>query len=89
MWGFLIHANVRWRFGILESLLASPAFHHWHHTNDSEHINKNYASMLPWVDRLFGTFYLPKTHWPDQYGVGQPTASTLSGQLWEPLVRPD
>jgi sterol desaturase/sphingolipid hydroxylase (fatty acid hydroxylase superfamily) len=86
MWGFLIHANVRWRFGFLESVLSSPAFHHWHHTNDSpEHINKNYASMLPWVDRLFGTFYLPTTRWPDRYGVDQPTASTLSGQLLQPL----
>ena len=60
LWGFFIHANLRWRFGWLEQLVATPAFHHWHHTNDGpEVINRNYAAMLPWVDRLFGSFYLP------------------------------
>ena len=35
-WGFFIHANLRWRLGPLEWLLATPAFHHWHHTNDTQ-----------------------------------------------------
>ena len=29
-WGFFMHANVRWRFGPLEWLIATPAFHLWH-----------------------------------------------------------
>ncbi|HSB96728.1 MAG TPA: sterol desaturase family protein, partial [Spongiibacteraceae bacterium] len=29
MWGYFIHSNVKWRLGILESLVATPAFHHW------------------------------------------------------------
>ena len=33
-WGFFIHANVRWRFGPLEWLVSTPAFHLWHHTLD-------------------------------------------------------
>ena len=58
MWGFFIHSNIKWRFGFLEVLLSSPAFHHWHHTNDNPSvINKNFSSMLPWVDKCFGTFY--------------------------------
>ncbi len=32
VWGFFIHANLRWRFGPLEWLISTPAFHHWHHT---------------------------------------------------------
>jgi sterol desaturase/sphingolipid hydroxylase (fatty acid hydroxylase superfamily) len=57
VWSFVIHANVRWRFGWLEWLVSSPAFHDWHHTKDGpEYINKNYAAMLPWVDKCFGTF---------------------------------
>lgn len=87
VWGFFIHANVRWRFGALEAVLSSPAFHHWHHTNDGPaQINKNYASMMPWVDRLFGTFYLPKEQWPTKYGIDTPTAPTLAGQLLQPLM---
>ena len=30
--GFVIHANVRWRFGPLEWLIATAAFHLWHHS---------------------------------------------------------
>jgi sterol desaturase/sphingolipid hydroxylase (fatty acid hydroxylase superfamily) len=67
-WGFFIHANLKWRFGPLEHLIASPAFHHWHHTMD-EPLNKNFAPMLPWVDRIFGTHYSPTGTWPDRYGV--------------------
>lgn len=87
VWGFFIHANVRWRFGPLEWLVSTPAFHHWHHTNDGpEVINKNYAPMLPWVDKVFGTMYLPKGKHPQKYGIDQPVAETLAEQLIEPFV---
>jgi sterol desaturase/sphingolipid hydroxylase (fatty acid hydroxylase superfamily) len=69
-WGFFVHANVGWRFGWLESVVATPGFHHWHHTNDGpEVIDKNYASMLPFIDRLFGTFHLPRQALPQAYGI--------------------
>jgi sterol desaturase/sphingolipid hydroxylase (fatty acid hydroxylase superfamily) len=88
LWGFFIHANISWRFGWIEWLLTSPAFHHWHHTNDGpERINKNYSPMLPWVDKCFGTFYLPKRQWPMSYGTDTPITSNLAGQLLEPLVQ--
>src|SRR5271157_2078437 len=74
LWGFFIHANLRWRFGWLSLLISTPAFHHWHHTND-EHVNKNYASMLPWLDKLFGTWYAPK-QWPTKYGTDSPMAAS-------------
>jgi hypothetical protein len=36
----------------LEWLISTPAFHHWHHTNDGPpSLNKNYAALLPWADR--------------------------------------
>jgi sterol desaturase/sphingolipid hydroxylase (fatty acid hydroxylase superfamily) len=86
VWSFIIHANVRWRFGILEQLIATPAFHHWHHTNDGDkYINKNYAAIFPGLDILFGTLYLPK-RWPQQYGIDAPMAPTLMGQLLQPLA---
>ena len=28
----MIHANVGWRFGLLRYLLATPQYHHWHHS---------------------------------------------------------
>lgn len=88
IWGFFIHANLNWRLGWFEWLVASPAFHHWHHTNDGpELVNKNYAPMLPWVDRLFGTFYLPTATWPAKYGIDQPMAPGMAGQLMDPLLK--
>jgi sterol desaturase/sphingolipid hydroxylase (fatty acid hydroxylase superfamily) len=84
LWGFFIHANLRWRLGPLEWLVATPAFHHWHHSRN-DHINRNYASTLPVLDRLFGSHYLPR-HWPAEYGTDTPQAATLGGQLLDPLL---
>jgi sterol desaturase/sphingolipid hydroxylase (fatty acid hydroxylase superfamily) len=41
--------------------------------------------MLPFIDRLFGTFYLPKA-WPKDYGTSTPAPETLIGQLLDPLA---
>jgi sterol desaturase/sphingolipid hydroxylase (fatty acid hydroxylase superfamily) len=88
LWGFFIHANVSWRFGWLEWLISSPAFHHWHHTNDGpERISKNYASMLPCLDKCFGTFYLPKQKWPVKYGIDAPIPTGFTQQLLNPLLQ--
>jgi sterol desaturase/sphingolipid hydroxylase (fatty acid hydroxylase superfamily) len=86
VWSFFVHANIRWRFGWLERLLATPAFHHWHHTNDgADYIDKNYAAIFPWLDILFGTFYLPKQRWPQKYGIDESVPPSLVGQLLQPL----
>ncbi len=84
LWGFFIHANLRWRFGPLEWLISTPAFHHWHHTLN-EPINKNYASTLPWLDWIFGTAYLPRGEWPSDYGIKAKLPDSLVGQLSYPL----
>jgi sterol desaturase/sphingolipid hydroxylase (fatty acid hydroxylase superfamily) len=63
-----IHANVRWRFRGIRWLLATPAFHHWHHSAAPEAVNKNFAVHLPALDRLFGSYYLPD-RWPETYGL--------------------
>ncbi len=84
IWGFFIHANLRWRFGPLEWLVSTPAFHHWHHTRTGP-INRNYASTLPWLDRIFGTHYLPKKELPSAYGIEAKLPDSLAGQLVYPL----
>jgi sterol desaturase/sphingolipid hydroxylase (fatty acid hydroxylase superfamily) len=83
-WSFFIHANLRVRLGPLEQVLTSPAYHHWHHTYE-DHKDRNYASMLPVIDRVFGTFYLPR-HWPEAYGTSTPMPATLGEQLLEPFA---
>lgn len=88
VWSFLVHANVRWRFGVLEQIAATPAFHHWHHTNSAEGRDRNYAAMLPWIDRLFGTLHLPRDRWPPVYGIDQPVEGGMAGELMHPFRRP-
>lgn len=84
LWGFFIHANLRWRFGFLENLVATPFFHRWHHTNDALR-DRNYAAMFPLVDRLFGTYHSPN-HWPTRYGIDAPMPSSIGLQLLNPFM---
>lgn len=80
-----IHANVRFRFGWLEWLVATPVFHHWHHANESpETTNKNYGGLFPWVDALFGTLILPPRY-PEKYGIDEPMSPGYFGQLAQPF----
>jgi sterol desaturase/sphingolipid hydroxylase (fatty acid hydroxylase superfamily) len=83
-WGFFIHANVRWRFGPFEWLIATPAFHLWHHTLSGPR-DRNFASMLPCWDWLFGTSYLPN-ELPKDYGIDDPLPQGVLGQMLFPFM---
>ena len=41
--------------------------------------------MLPWIDRLFGTHYLPEREWPERYGTGTAVASSIGAQILRPF----
>jgi sterol desaturase/sphingolipid hydroxylase (fatty acid hydroxylase superfamily) len=84
LWGFFIHANVNWRLGPLEWLIATPHFHHWHHTL-ADHRDHNYASMLPVMDWIFRTAYLPRKQWPSTYGIESKLPGSLGAQLLYPF----
>lgn len=84
----LLHANVRLDFGPLGWLIASPDFHHWHHSSQPEAYNKNYAGQLCLFDRLFGTAYAAAGRMPESYGVPDPVPYGYVPQLLYPLRRP-
>ena len=84
MWGFFIHSNLNWRLGPIEWLVSTPAFHHWHHTYEGP-LDRNFAAMLPWVDRLFGTFHMPQSQWPVRYGTETPVTGGFLRQLLNPF----
>lgn len=65
-----IHANVRFEFGLLKWVIATPQFHHWHHADEADAIDKNFAVHLPVIDAIFGTMYLPR-RWPRGYGLAE------------------
>lgn len=76
--------NIKW----LEPYLVLPRFHHWHHTSQKEAIDKNYSIHFPWIDKLFGTYYLPKEGWPETYGLNnEPLPAGFWGQAFYPFTR--
>ena len=85
-----IHANVRFDFGPLRFLLATPRFHHWHHAADPAAVDKNFAVHLPVLDRLFGSYHLPDGQWPAAYGIagGAPVPEGYLRQFIQPFRRP-
>jgi sterol desaturase/sphingolipid hydroxylase (fatty acid hydroxylase superfamily) len=87
-YGFLVHANLNWTFGPFRYVLASPVFHRWHHTYVEQGGDKNFAPTFPFLDLLFGTFYMPKDRLPSDFGIsGRAVPDHLLGQLWYPFAR--
>jgi sterol desaturase/sphingolipid hydroxylase (fatty acid hydroxylase superfamily) len=81
----LIHSNVSIDFGPLRWLIASPQFHHWHHSNDCDAHNKNFAAQLSLLDFLFGTAHLPGSTVPTKYGIDEVLPPTYVAQLFLPF----
>lgn len=81
---YLLHSNVRIKFGVLNWAIASPEYHHWHHANQREAYDKNYAAQLSIIDRLFHTFYLPEGKTPEKYGIDEPVTGGYLSQLISP-----
>lgn len=55
----LRHSPVPMSFGVLEYFFISPRMHQIHHSNQSEHYEKNYGVALAIWDQILGTFYRP------------------------------
>lgn len=58
---YYVHTNIDWSHGPFKMIIASPQYHRWHHADVKEAHNKNYASIFPFIDKMFGTYYYPHT----------------------------
>lgn len=81
----LIHTNTKINFGFLKYIFATPQFHHWHHGDEPAHYGKNFAVVFPFIDIMFGTYYLPEKVWPRATGVSE--ANYPKG-YWRQLIYP-
>jgi sterol desaturase/sphingolipid hydroxylase (fatty acid hydroxylase superfamily) len=81
----MVHANLGWTFGPLRFVLASPVFHRWHHTVREEGRNKNLAPTFPFLDLIFGTFYMPPGRLPEEFGNGE---ADFPEDFWGQLIHP-
>ena len=83
-----IHANIGWNLKAMEPVLATPRFHHWHHGEEREAIDVNFAIHFPLLDRLFGTHHMPEGRWPTSYGIkGHPVPQGYWQQFLYPFRR--
>lgn len=77
------HLNVRFPLGRAITWVNSPQWHRIHHSVLPEHQNKNYASLLPLWDIVFGTAWVPRE---DEYpATGLPSGEKcdlLTGLVW-------
>lgn len=82
-----VHANVRIGIGPLGRIFSSPRFHHWHHSNEPEARDRNFASIFALWDVAFGTA-LPTARMPRVYGTDNAVPADYAGQLAYPFRRP-
>jgi sterol desaturase/sphingolipid hydroxylase (fatty acid hydroxylase superfamily) len=77
--GILMHWNVPFRFGPLEKVFITPAYHRIHHSVEPAHWDKNFGVFTQTWDKLFGTRHVPaKGEFPQTGVVGLPQRHTIA-----------
>jgi sterol desaturase/sphingolipid hydroxylase (fatty acid hydroxylase superfamily) len=79
------HTDFRPRTRWIEPYFVTCRYHHWHHAADPNAIDVNFAIHLPFIDRLFGTYHLPKDAWPERYGL---VGATVPDGFFRQFVAP-
>lgn len=85
LYAIFLHANVNWDFGPLRGILATPVFHRWHHARNREAWDKNFGGLFVFWDRLFGTYFMPKARFPEEFGIPEEFPKDFVGQLIKPF----
>jgi sterol desaturase/sphingolipid hydroxylase (fatty acid hydroxylase superfamily) len=82
----LLHSNVKINLGPLRHIIATPQYHHWHHADQPEAYDQNFAGQLSIIDRIFGTYNAAgdKTV-PSRYGLRDKIPTDYLGQLLQPF----
>lgn len=58
-YGYFLHADLPWTYGVWGKIFVSPAMHRWHHALDESFYGANFASIFSIFDRCFGTYKVP------------------------------
>lgn len=88
-----LHSATRLQLGpILRRVLIDSRYHRIHHSLDPRHFDRNFGSVTPLWDWLFGTMHLPgKDEWPDVglAGIPEPTNAREWSRLpWRAELAP-
>ncbi len=87
LYSSMVNANLNWTFGKFGYIFASPVFHRWHHTSPEEGGNMNFAATFPFLDVIFGTYYMPEGKLPGKTGIHEDyVPKDILGQLMFPFL---
>lgn len=67
--GFIVHSNIALNTRWLNYILYMPDHHRFHHSKIHREADTNYSGPTIIWDQIFGSFYLPHTHGPEQLGI--------------------
>lgn len=94
LWAVFFHANLRLSLGWASVIVGNPQVHRIHHSRLLQHRDRNFASLFPIWDYLFGTYYHPaRDEFPPTGVDTEPEvvtlaeAVTLSFRGWRDLFR--
>lgn len=75
-WYHTRHIN---KMGFLEKIIVTPSHHRVHHAINPEYLDKNFAQIFIFWDKLFGTYQQELAEVPAVYGV------TRAVRTWNPI----
>jgi len=85
---YFIHSSARVPFGPLRYLLGENTFHRIHHSLEPRHFNKNFGTVTPLYDLIFGTAYFPKKgEWPSTGLDDTPEPARIVDLIAMPFVK--
>ena len=88
-WGVVGHTQIIPKLGFVEWFMNTPSAHRVHHGINPQYIDKNYANVFIFIDRLLGT-YEPEVE-PVRYGLVTPAGTnnpiTLTLMEWKNIWR--
>jgi sterol desaturase/sphingolipid hydroxylase (fatty acid hydroxylase superfamily) len=70
---FWIHTNLIGKLGFLENILNTPSHHRVHHGVNNQYLDKNYAGIFIFWDKIFNTFV--EENEKPRYGIIKPLTS--------------
>jgi sterol desaturase/sphingolipid hydroxylase (fatty acid hydroxylase superfamily) len=76
---FWYHTRHIHKMGWLEKIIVTPSHHRVHHAINPEYIDKNFAQIFIFWDKLFGTFQEERDDVPPVYGITRPV------KTWNPI----
>ena len=77
---FWYHTRLIDKMGWLEYIIVTPSHHRVHHAINKEYLDKNFAEIFIFWDKLFGTFQVELDEVPAVYGTKKPV------KTWNPVL---